>query len=216
MEGLFIVFEGIDEIALGFQARLLRDYFWHKNELCHLTSEPSSGPIGSIITQAKSGRLLLSGGPHPLDPERELLDDQLLHLSAADRHDHLFNKINGITKRTSNGENVICRGYYFGSLANHCFSQETYLMGNMINSRFPDPDLVVYIDYPAEKPIGYSASDAFSNIYHDKNRLLKVKRNYDEILENYEGNLLIFDGTTQDVTLHKQIVTEFERCKGSL
>jgi dTMP kinase len=216
VEGLFIVFEGLDEVSLSLQARLLRDHLWHNNVVCHLTSEPSSGPIGSIITQAREGRSVLSSGEHPLDPRRELLDDQLLHLSAADRHDHLYNQVNGIVKKTDAGETVICRGYYFGSLANHCFSEESFSVGSIINSRFPDPDLLIYIDYPAERPIGYSGAEAFADIFDDKNRLIKVKSNYDVMLEAYSGNIVMFDGATPDVTLHEQIVDEFEKYKSEI
>ena len=146
IKGMFIVFEGIDGSGTSTQAEMLNNYFLNNQKKCHLTSEPSSGPIGNMIRQAFKGRLNLSKGVNPYIDGGDLFDEQMAYLFAADRHDHLYNEIDGVIKLVNQDAIVISTRYYFSSYAYHCNSDADFELVTNLNSRFPKPDLVVYLD----------------------------------------------------------------------
>jgi len=48
----FIVFEGLDGSGTSTQANLLERRLVSEGQRCHLTSEPSAGPVGQMIRQS--------------------------------------------------------------------------------------------------------------------------------------------------------------------
>ncbi len=99
----FLVFEGLDGSGTTTQLGILEEEL-SRREIPHLISaEPTTSPIGQLIREALSGRLVL---------ER----DTLARLFAADRAEHLFGK-HGMVPRSEAGELVICDRYLFSSLA---------------------------------------------------------------------------------------------------
>ena len=95
---LFIVFEGIDSCGKTTQAELLKDYFIRQQEQVVISPEPSNGIIGNMIRQALKQRIVFSR-------DRDLFDEQMAYLFAADRHDHLYNDIDGVFKLIEDNKN---------------------------------------------------------------------------------------------------------------
>lgn len=208
--GIFIVFEGVDGSGTSTQSELLVDYFKGKGSTCYLTCEPSNGPIGNMIRQGMKGRVSFSKGENPLLPDGDLFDEQMAYLFAADRHDHLYNPIDGVMNQVKNGAVVISTRYYFSSFAYHCSSEEDFALVKTLNSRFPQPDLVIYLDNPVEESLKRMSTRAFSDEYENERKLLQVKSNYSKIFEEYDGELLIANATDIIEDIHECIVNKVE------
>jgi dTMP kinase len=188
MKGLFIVFEGIDGSGTSTQATLLKDYFINRGERAVLSSEPSSGPIGNLIREIMKGRVILT-------KDSKRFDEQMAYLFAADRQDHLYNDIDGVFKLIDNGFNVISTRYYFSSLAYNCQTPEEFKFISNLNQKFPNPNLVVYIDIPIEVALDRLGDRALKDVYETKDKLTLVSRNYQDIFRNYNGLFFRVDGT---------------------
>lgn len=206
MKGKFIVFEGIDGSGTSTQAELLKKYFLEQNQDSHLTSEPSEGPIGNMIRQAFKGRLNLSKGDNPYLKDGDLFDEQMAYLFAADRHDHLYNQVDGVEKLLNTGASVISTRYFFSSYAYHCRSESDFQLVRSLNARFPNPDLVIYLNNPVKVSMERMKNRAFKDEYENEQKLSLVKKNYDAVFQNYEGKLVVIEATNTPVEIHNSIV----------
>ena len=129
----FIVFEGLDGSGTSTQASMLEKRLTQEGARCHLTSEPSGGPVGQMIRQAFKGRLRFSQSP-------ERFDQQMAHLFSADRLDHLYNDWDGVVPMLERGISVISTRYFFSSYAYHCTREEDWALIKRLNCDFPNPD----------------------------------------------------------------------------
>ena len=210
MKGLFIVFEGIDGSGTTTQSNLLHQHFLKEKKICYTTCEPSDGPVGNLIRQAFKGRVNLSKGDNPFFQNGDLFDEQMAYLFAADRHDHLFNQVDGVIPLKEQGSIVISTRYYFSSLAYHCNSKTDFDMVHSLNSRFPAPDLVVYFDNKVSESIKRMSNRAFKDEYENTKKLKLVKSNYDAIFNDYQGELLIVDASLPMLEIHQLIKNRTE------
>lgn len=210
MRGLFIVFEGIDGSGTSTQSTLLHEYIKNQGMRCHLTAEPSSGPIGTLIRSGMSGRVMFSKGGNPFYSSADLFDEQMAYLFAADRHDHLYNPVDGVVKMLEEGAIVISSRYFFSSYAYHCSSRSDYDFVKMLNSRFPNPDLVVYMDNAVDVSIDRISSRAVADEYENKHKLEKVRENYLRLFDGYNGDLLRVDASDPVGEINKKIVEKVE------
>lgn len=85
--GRLIVLEGLDGAGTTTQVERLAAALRAEGQSVLTTREPSDGPVGVLIRQALTGRLVLPGGAGPLASETLAL------LYAADRTDHLRAKV---------------------------------------------------------------------------------------------------------------------------
>lgn len=85
IDGLFIVLEGVDGAGTTTHTKLLAASLGARGLPVHTTREPSDGPIGVMIRQILTGRLVVPGmnGPRPPTWKTMAL------LFAADRADHV-------------------------------------------------------------------------------------------------------------------------------
>ncbi|MGN7298092.1 dTMP kinase [Ferdinandcohnia sp. SAFN-114] len=203
MNNLFIVFEGIDGSGTSTQSSLLRDYFVKQGISAVLTEEPSSGPIGNLLRQGLKKRVAFS-----IDEKR--FDQQMAFLFASDRHDHLYNDVDGVFKLLGEGKHVICTRYYFSSLAYQA-DEDSYELVYDLNKRFPEPDLVIYIDNPVEASIKRLQQRTVQDVYENSEKLSQVKERYSKIFAEYEGKLMIVNGDQTMQEIHSKIVDYLER-----
>ena len=200
---LFIVFEGIDSSGKTTQAKLLKNYFIATDRQAIISSEPSNGIIGNTIRQALKQRIIFS-------KDRELFDEQMAYLFAADRHDHLYNDIDGVFKLIRDDYHVISTRYYFSSLAYNGNSAEQFDFVKQLNHRFPDPDLTVYIDLPVEVSLARLQERDLREVYETETKLTKVRKRYRRIFAEYSGKTLAIEGTQDPQQIHQQIIERVE------
>lgn len=210
MTGKFIVFEGIDGSGTSTQADLLLKYFQNKKKVCYLTSEPSNGPIGNMIRQGMKGRFIFSKGENPILDRGDLFDEQMAYLFAADRHDHLYNPIDGVINQVNNDAVVISTRYFFSSFAYHCSSDEDFALVKTLNSKFPNPDLVIYMDNPVSESLKRMSTRAFTDEYENERKLQLVSDNYNKVFHDYEGDFLRLDATNSIQNIHQEIILKIE------
>lgn len=151
--GRFVVFEGLDGAGTSTQVRLLADRFRRERPATgvHVSAEPTSGPVGSLIRQVLKGRttaVTALGQPRPFDPRALAL------LFAADRLDHVACEI---TPLVDAGWLVVSDRYVWSSLAYQSLEAPLAWVAE-VNRFAPPPDLLVVLDVPAQ--VGLSRVDA--------------------------------------------------------
>lgn len=104
-DGLFVVFEGIDGAGTTTQCERYAARLRARRRLVHVTREPSTGPIGSMIRLALTHRL-----PLPLTHQAQ----SMALLFAADRLDHVASEID---PHLRDGYVVLSDRYDLSSLA---------------------------------------------------------------------------------------------------
>ncbi|WP_081077613.1 MULTISPECIES: dTMP kinase [Burkholderia cepacia complex] len=198
MNGLFIVFEGIDGSGTSTQAGLLRDRLQKAGRRAALTSEPSEGPVGVMIRQAMKGRILFSeGAPY--------FDRQMAYLFAADRYDHLHNPIDGVEKLLSEGCVVISTRYFFSSYAYHGDSPADFELVRSLNSEFRYPDLVIYLRNTVEGSMARISNRKHRDAYENEVKLSRVSQNYERVFSDYRRPLLKLNANDPIEILHESI-----------
>lgn len=202
-KGKFIVFEGLDGSGTSTQSQLLQNALSEKGEKVHLTCEPSPGPIGNMIRQAMQGRILFS-------KQDDEFDQQMAYLFAADRYDHLNNSVDGVLKLVNEGFYVISTRYFFSSLAYHVTDDDSSKLVERLNSDFPNPDLLIYLDNPVESSIKRLNSRTVLDKYEEENKLKIVSENYQKIISEYNGEKLILSALDSKKNIHTEIVKKVE------
>jgi len=207
--GKFIVFEGIDGSGTTTQAELLKNYLLDNGLSAITTTEPSSGPIGNLIREGFKKRVVFV-------EEDKLFDEQMAYLFAADRHDHIYNEVDGIKTLNSQNITTISTRYFFSSLVYHVNNEEEYHFVKKLNEKFPLPDLTIYINNPIEISMKRIAQRAHRDTYENEKKLISVKENYKRVFQEFNKNLLIIDGNNTIENIHQQIVERVKELYGNL
>jgi dTMP kinase len=185
--GLFIVLEGPDGAGISTQTALLQTGLMQHGMKALATKEPTSGPIGSVIRQGLSHRLV-----YP--PNQSLGDDVMALLYAADRLDHLRADI---VPRLEAGTHVVCDRYRLSSYAYQGASLGQEWV-RALNNRSIAPDVTFFIDVPPE--VSQSRIEKRGNyveLYETDERLRPIYANYLRLIEQArsEGeNIITVDG----------------------
>jgi dTMP kinase len=185
--GLFIVLEGPDGAGISTQTALLQAGLVQRGMRAVATKEPTSGPIGSVIRQGLTHRLV-----YP--PNQTLGDDVMALLYAADRLDHLRADI---VLRLDVGTHVVCDRYRLSSYAYQGVALDQEWV-RAINKRSIAPDVTFFIDVPPE--VSQSRIEKRGNyieLYETDERLRPIYANYLQLIEQArtEGeNIITVDG----------------------
>lgn len=210
--GKFIVFEGIDGAGVSTQSRLLIKHLQEvRHQQCFSTSEPSNGPIGSMLRLFLSKRLILNNNQNI--ETNKLANGSLALLFAADRLDHIQY---AVQPKLQQGIHVICERYYLSSYAYQTLDDRNNLAWlRSINARALRPSLTVFVNTSlavAEKR--RQARDPYHQDIFEKSELLaKVAANYQyamEILKN-EEQLEVVDGNLSENAVAGEVLRVVQR-----
>ena len=164
----FWVLEGLDGAGTTTQLKNLETYMVDKGIPVFRTAEPTIYESGLLVRRVLSGQF-------------KVPQSTTAYLFAADRDNHLNNPEYGIKAHLASGEKVICDRYFFSSLAYQSigFSFEEV---QRLNSAFPYPELVLYVDTPAEDCIKrIDSRGEEKEIYEKLDYQIKVRDNYERI-----------------------------------
>lgn len=206
MRGKFIVFEGIDGSGTSTQTALLLNALQENKIKCAATCEPSDGPIGNLIRQIFKGRVKAPHGKNPYKLGGDLFDEQMAYLFAADRHDHLYNEIDGIHWLLEKGVTVVCTRYIFSSIAYHCSSESDFKFVRDLNKSFPQPDITIYLDNPTEESIKRMETRSFKDTYENEEKLNLARINYSRAIANHTAPLIQISAQKPILTIHEEIL----------
>ena len=134
----------------------------------------------------------------------------MAYLFAADRHDHLYNDIDGVFKLIEDNYHVISTRYYFSSLAYNCDTVEKFNFIKKLNDRFPNPDLTIYLDLPIEASLIRLQERSLQEVYETKSKLIRVRQQYQKIFAEYDGKAIVLDATQDREYIHRLIVERVE------
>ena len=193
----FWVLEGLDGAGTTTQLKNLEAYMQDKGLPVFRTAEPTIYETGRFIRRVLSG-------------EVKVPQSTIAYLFAADRDNHINNQEYGIISHLNKGEVVISDRYFFSSFAYQSigFDPDAVMM---LNSRFPYPELVLYVDTPVEDCISrIDSRGSDKEIYEKQDYQTKVRENYEKFFSNLpEGCRLIrVDGTLSREEIFSILIRE--------
>lgn len=199
--GKLIVLEGVDGAGTSTQAALLVEALAGRDYPCLLTREPSDGPVGMLIRQVLSHRLVVPGGRSPRMETMALL-------FAADRVDHLESEI---SPNLNDGVTVICDRYLHSSVAYQSLTargdeQAALEWVSTINKNAEIPDLVLVLDVPAQEAARRRASRGGPEQMYEENTLQqRLAAFYAELPERFpEHPIKLVDGSRSIEAIHHE------------
>lgn len=197
IEGLFIVLEGVDGAGTTTHTGLLARALRKKGLPIHTTREPSDGPVGVLIRQILTGRVVVPGitGARPSSWSTMAL------LFAADRLDHLEATIH---PNLMDGVTVISDRYDFSSVAYQSVTgggePETVVWVREINRHARRPDLTIVLDVdPAESARRRRERSVGREIYDDLELQQQLAAFYRDIDEHFPGENIVHVDSTRAV-----------------
>ena len=162
----FWVLEGLDGAGTTTQLKKLEDYLQNKGTGVFRTAEPTIYETGRFIRKVLSGEI-------------KVPQSTIAYLFAADRDNHINNPEYGIVSHLKKGEIVISDRYFFSSFAYQSIGFDPEAV-KMLNSRFPYPELVLYVDTPVEDCINrIDSRGSDKEIYEKLDYQTKVHENYE-------------------------------------
>jgi dTMP kinase len=198
-KGKFIVFEGIDGSGISTQTQRLKSLFESKYGIkAVLAKEPSEGPIGTIIRQVLSDRVI------------GIDDSCLALLFAADRIDHNNNKIKPVLEQ---GDFVICDRYLWSTYAYQGMHND-YDWIKEINKFAYKPDLTIFIKVQPETSLKRITKSRFKTEKFEKVDVLgQVMVNYIKLIKEWKDlgeQVVEIDGERDPELVEKEIKTVIE------
>ena len=187
VNGIFIVFEGIDGGGKSTQIKMLADYFKDKGYEVEFHVEPTDGSVGSLLWTYMRSK------DRSFSPETEAL------LFAADRIEHG----KSIKKALEEGKVVISDRYIHSSLAYQGAAGVDPVWMQSLNRHALKPSLVILLDIDPEKSLE-RVSDRAKTVFEERKYLKKVRAEYLRYAE--AGELEIIDATQPIEDVHREIL----------
>jgi dTMP kinase len=197
----FIVLEGLDGAGTTTQAAMLQEYFTKLSSDSFLTREPTDGPIGKLLRDVMTGRLM----------RYKMAEPEMALLFAADRLTH--SRL--IESKLLTGSHVVCDRYIFSSLAYQTLDPSISAKWvTEINQEFSRPHMTVFLRVPVDECLRrISARNESPTVYEKKDFLQTIAKNYERLSPYYRENvgpLEIVDGTLTPEDVHTTVVKVIE------
>lgn len=205
---LFVVFEGLDGAGTTTQTQLMVEALRNSERPAIQTREPSDGPIGVLIRQMLSMRVV-SRLPQGFEPVNR---ESLALLFAADRLDHVQNTV---VPALHEGKVVISDRYYASSFVYQGDVDESEHFDvawvRELNSRARRPDLTIFLEAPVDVCLERMGSRAQRDIYETQEKLTRLHGRYAQVMSLLEeaGEPILRLDATQDIgTIHARCLQE--------
>ena len=208
--GRFVVLEGIDGSGTTTQVARLADRLRVARVSVRATREPSDGPVGTLVRQVLTGRIIVPGGRAPGWATMALL-------FAADRMDHVESEIEPFLAA---GGVVVSDRYDASSLAYQSVSsgrggESTVEWIRTLNKNARRPDLTVVLDVPAEVAVTRREARGDAAQLYEQNELQRALCVFYKDLQRHIPNdrVVVVDGSgTIEATAEKV----YAACKTAL
>jgi dTMP kinase len=213
IEGLFIVLEGVDGAGTTTHTALLGEALRKKGLPITTTREPSDGPVGMLIRQILTGRVVVPG----ISGNRPSSWSTMALLFAADRLDHLEATVH---PNLMDGVTVISDRYDFSSVAYQSVTAgvdaDTVGWVREINRHARRPDLTLILDVdPAEAARRRKERRAGSEIYDDQELQQQLAEFYRDIEKHFpDDNVVHLDAMRGIEEVAADVLAEVEKLRG--
>jgi dTMP kinase len=178
----FIVLEGIDGAGTTTQTARLSEALRARSLAVHATREPSDGPIGMLLRQMLTGRVVTPGAAGPLRAAKLGL------LFAADRLDHLEVEV---LPRLARGEWVVSDRYDHSTVAYQSVSARdpgSISWLRELNRFARRPDLTIVLDASPEVARARRLARAGAKeLFDDDDLQRRLAAFYAEIDQHFPG-----------------------------
>jgi len=189
IEGLFIVLEGVDGAGTTTHTKRLQVTLSQRGLPVHATREPSDGPIGVMIRQILTGRIVVPGIHGARPPSWSTMS----LLFAADRADHVEAEIE---PNLRDGVTVLSDRYYHSSIAYQTAtsggSKDVATWVREINKHARKPDLTLVLNIPPEVAAKRRAERSGGReIYDDPELQKRLTQFYAEMDSYFPGERIV-------------------------
>jgi dTMP kinase len=192
MKGKFVVFEGIDAAGMSTQVYRLNNFIKMQGLPCVMTKEPTDNLIGGVIRAA-------------LRKEWKTDIRTLQLLFSADRSHHLKTIVEPALEA---GKWVISDRYFLSTIAYGSLELDKKWL-RQVSKEFPVPDFAFVIDVPPEVSLDrVDKSRALNELFEEKEKLQKIRKNYLELAEELKGegwNIHLLNGTKPIEEVHEEV-----------
>jgi thymidylate kinase len=183
--GKLIVLEGVDDEALNRLADHLCRWLRARGLAVEHTAEPTYGPAGTHILQARAGRM-----------QFDATSMALLYL--ADRIDHM-QRVGGIQSQLETGQHVICIHQELATAA-RLLDEVDWNWLHRIGSPIRAPDLTLFVDLPARETVQTRLRESY---------LAAIQ----SLQESSQGTLIVVEADTPHA-MHLACHTQISRLLG--
>ena len=172
--GRLLVLEGVDGAGTTTQARILGERLAAEGRSVHVTAEPSRGPVGALVRQVLTRRVVGDDGAG-FDPAALAL------LFAADRLDHHAVEV---APKLAQGIDVVSDRYTLSSLAYQGLATGDIAWIEAVNARAPVADLTVFLRARPEVALRRRrAASLDREIFEVSSFQRRVARSYDRAID---------------------------------
>lgn len=202
--GKFIVIEGIDGSGKSTQVEKVAQALKEQGKQVHPTKEPTDGPIGQFIRKVLSGEVVVPPA-------------SIQYLIASDRAMHQVEIIEQMKK----GMTVISDRYFWSAIAygmadKNGLNQNSDLllvsqsMLSMYN-QFILPNKTFYLETSVDTAFRrLSGMDKTKEIYEKREKLEKISKGYDFLLNKFPEEFIVIDGEKREQEITDQIVSSIK------
>jgi dTMP kinase len=205
--GRFIVLEGLDGAGTTTQSRLLGERLRAAGRRVHVTAEPSGGPIGALVRQVLSHRVVGARGGE-VDPAALAL------LFAADRVDHVATEI---LPKLAEGIDVVSDRFTLSSMAYQGLTTGDPRWVELVNARAAVPDLVIFLRARARVALARRhAASVDPEIFENSGFQRRVARSYDRALSRIRARgerVVVLDGEAPVEAVSDAVFAEVSRLR---
>lgn len=197
IEGLFIVLEGIDGAGTTTHTRILTDTLRGRGLPITTTREPSDGPVGVLIRQILTGRVVVPG----ISGNRPSSWSTMALLFAADRLDHVEATI---TPNLMDGVTVISDRYDMSSVAYQSVTgggdADTVAWVRQINQHARRPDLTIVLDVDAKEAARRRTErQSGREIFDDQDLQAQLVEFYADIETHFPNDNIVHVDATREI-----------------
>ena len=180
----FVVIEGLDGAGTTTQTALLVERLQAEGQPAISTCEPSDGPVGMLIRQMLSKRIVTPSADGTAEPVgREVL----ALLFAADRLDHVQAEIR---PALAGGKVVISDRYYHSSFAyqGDIDASDDFDIDwvRTLNERARTPDVTFFLEASVDLCLSRMSGRGSRDIYETREKLARLERRYDQVMQALE------------------------------
>ena len=204
--GRFIVLEGIDGAGTTTQTARLVERLRRDGKSAKGTREPSDGPVGTLVRQVLTGRMVIPGGRSPGWTTMALL-------FAADRMDHVESEIEPFLAA---GGVIVSDRYDASSLAYQSVTsgkggEQAVQWIRELNKHALRPDLTVVVDLPADLAAARREVRGEAAQLYEQNEVQRALADFYHTLDKHmpEDKIAIIDGKGTVEEVHARI---YEAC----